>query len=227
MKGLLLLTAALSACYVLPHVQAQVKNEGLANAIIAARQKNAALMKQYSWSCRMEFLENDTIKDSRVDIVTYGSDGQLQYTSLSNQEAPLPGGFFRKRIAEREREKTEEYIKGLRAFLLKYTTPSAGTMIDFISQSNIPAPGADGNLQFTGGSVIVPGDTVSLWVNAPTKQTRRLKVMTFYQGDEVSISASFKTLSSGLTYMAFGQVDVPQKGWSLQLQNFDYVNQNQ
>ncbi len=182
MKNLLLLTAALSACSVLPSLQAQVKNEGLANAIIAARQKNAALMKQYSWSCRMEFLENDTIKDSRVDIVTYGPDGHLQYTQLSNQESPLPRGFLRKRIAEREREKTEEYIKGLRAFLHKYTMPSAGTMIDFISQSNIPAPGADGNLQFTGGSVIVPGDTVSLWVNAPTKQTRRLKVMTFYKG---------------------------------------------
>ena len=99
-------------------------------------------------------------------------------------------------------------------------------MINFISQSTIPAPGPDGNLQLTGGSVVIPGDTVSLWVNAPTRQTRRLKVMTFYQGDEVSVSATFKTLNTGLTYMAFGQVDVPDKGLSLQLQNFDYVNQN-
>ncbi len=214
------------ACCAWPGLQAQVPNEGLANSIIAARQKNAALMKQYSWSCRMEFLENGTIKDSRVDIVTYGPDGQLQYTSLSNQEAPLPGGFLRKRIAEKEREKTEEYIKALRAFLHQYTMASAGSMINFISQSTIPAPGPDGNLQLTGGSVVIPGDTVSLWVNAPTRQTRRLKVMTFYQGDEVSVSATFKTLNTGLTYLSFGQIDVPDKGLSLQLQNFDYVNQN-
>ncbi len=43
----------------------------------------------------------------------------------------------------------------------------------------------------------------------------------------MTISASFKTLKDGLTYMAFGQVDIPDKGWSMQLQNFDYVNQNQ
>ena len=92
MKSQLMLAVGLVACCTLPNLQAQVPNEGLANSIIAARQKNAALMKQYSWSCRMEFLENGTIKDSRVDIVTYGPDGQLQYTSLSNQEAPLPAG---------------------------------------------------------------------------------------------------------------------------------------
>ena len=152
--------------------------------------------------------------------------GSFNYTALSNQEAPLPGGFLRKRIAENEREKTEAYIKGLRAFLHQYTMASAGSMINFISQSTIPAPGPDGNLQLTGGSVVVPGDTVALWINAPTRQTRRLTVMTFYQGDEVSVSATFKTLASGLTYMSFGQINVPDKGLSLQLQNFDYINQN-
>ena len=226
MKRHVLLAAGLLACCTLPNVQAQVKNEGLANSIIAARQKNEALMKQYSWNCRMEFLENGTIKDSRVDVVTYGPDGKLQYTSLSNQEAPLPGGFFRKRIAEKEREKTEAYIKGLRAFLHQYTMSSAGSVINFISQANIPAPGADGNLQLTGGSVIAPGDTVSLWVNAPTRQTRRMKIMSFYEGDEVTMTATFKTLANGLNYMAFGEVDVPDKGLSLQVQNFDYINQN-
>lgn len=226
MKRQLLLAAGLMACCIFPNLQAQVPNEGLANSIIAARQKNQTLMKQFSWSCRMELLDNGTIKDSRVDIVTYGPDGQLQYTQLSNQEAPLPGGFLRKRIAEKEREKTEAYIKGLRGFLHQYTMSSAGSVINFISQATIPAPGPDGNLQLTGGSVSVPGDTVSLWVNAPTRQTRRMKIMSFYEGDEVTMTATFKTLASGLNYMAFGQVDVPDKGLSLQVQNFDYVNQN-
>ena len=40
------------------------------------------------------------------------------------------------------------------------------------------------------------------------------------------MSATFKTLQTGLNYMAFGQVDVPDKGLSLQLQDFDYINQN-
>jgi hypothetical protein len=50
--------------------------------------------------------------------------------------------------------------------------------------------------------------------------------MSFYEGDEVTMTVTFKTLANGLNYMAFGQVDVPDKGLSLQVQNFDYVNQN-
>src|ERR1035441_6676788 len=120
---------------------AQVPNEGLANLIIAARQKNAALMKQYSWNCRSELSENGTPKDTRIDTVTWGPDGQPQHTLLNDQSNPLPGGFLRKRIAEKEREKMEEYLQQLRTFLHQYILPSAGKVIDFISKTPIGPPG--------------------------------------------------------------------------------------
>ena len=66
--------------------------EGLAASIIAARQKNAQLMKQYSWNTRVELIENGAVKDTRIDQVTYGPDGNLQYTLLNDQGAQLPHG---------------------------------------------------------------------------------------------------------------------------------------
>ncbi len=225
MKKLLLLTAALMT-FSGSHITAQVPNEGLANGIIAARQKNAALMKQYSWNCRTELLESGTPKDTRIDTVTWGPDGQPQHTLLNDQSNPLPQGFFRKKIAESEREKTEKYLKGLRTFLHQYTLPTAGQVINLISTSPISAPGPDGSLQITGASVVAPGDTVSLWVNAPTRQTRRMTIMTFYQGDEVTVTVTFKTLTNGLNYAAYTQVEVPNKSLSVLIQNYDYINQN-
>ena len=209
-----------------PSITAQVQNEGLANALIAARQKNAALMKQYSWNCRSELSENGTPKDTRIDTVTWGPDGQPQHTLLSDQSNPLPGGFFRKRVAEKEREETETYLKSLRTFLHQYTLPTAGQVINLLSTAAIPAPGPDGSLQIAGASVVVPGDTVSLTVNAPTRQTRRMTIMTFFQGDEVNVTATFKTLATGLNYAAYIQVNVPDKNLTLLIQNYDYVNQN-
>lgn len=205
---------------------AQVANEGLANAIIAARQQNATLMKQYSWNCRSELSENGVPKDTRIDTVTWGPDGQPQHTLLNDQANPLPGGFVRRRVAEREREQTESYLKSLRTFLHQYTLPTAGQIINLLSNAQIPAPGPDGSLQITGASVVVPGDTVSLTVNAPTRQTRRMKIMTFFQGDEVNVTITFKTLSSGLNYPAYIQVNVPDKNMTLLIQNYDYINQN-
>jgi hypothetical protein len=226
MKKLLLLTTALTILSGAPSIIAQVQNEGLANSIIAARQRNAALTKQYSWNCRSELSENGTPKDTRIDTVTWGPDGQPQHTLLNDQSNPLPRGFLRKRVAEKEREEMETYLKNLRTFLHQYTLPTAGQVINLISSATIPAPGPDGALQITGASVVVPGDTVSLTINAPTRQTRRMTIMTFFKGDEVTVTATFKPLASGLNYAAYIQVNVPDKNLTLFIQNYDYVNQN-
>ena len=226
MKRQLLLAVGLLACCTLPGLQAQVANEGLANSIIAVRQKNAVLMKQFSWNCRTQLEENGTVKDTRIDTVTYGPDGQPQHTLVTDQSNPLPGGFLRKKVAEAEREKMEKYLQDLRAFLHQYTLPTAGAVINFISTTAIAAPGPDGNLQLTGAGVVVPGDTVSISVNAPPRQPRRMSIMTFFQGDEVTVTATFKTLVSGLNYPAYIQLNVADKNLTVLIQNYDYVNQN-
>jgi len=226
MKRQIILAAALVALGGPTLVPAQVANEGLANQIIAARQRNATLMKQYSWNCRTEISENGTPKDTRIDTVTWGPDGQPQHTLLNDQENPLPRGFFRRKVEEKEREKVEDYLKQLRTFLHQYTLPTAGAVINFISTAPMAPPGPGGLLQFSGSGVVVPGDTVSLTIDAPTRQTRRMTIMTTFQGDEVTVTATFKTLASGLNYPAYIQINVPDKNMSVLIQNYDYINQN-
>jgi hypothetical protein len=226
MKKLVILAATLTALGSPSLAPAQVANEGLANQIIAARQRNATLLKQYSWNCRTEVSENGTPKDTRVDTVTFGPDGQPQHTLLNDQSNPLPGGFFRKRVAEKERAEMESFLKELRTFLHQYTLPSAGAVINFISTTPIAPPGPGGLLQLSSGSVVVPGDTVSLTIDAPTRQTRRMTIMTTFKGEEVTVTATFKTLTSGLNYPAYLQLNVPDKNLSVLIQNYDYINQN-
>ena len=206
---------------------AQVANEGLANDIIAARQKNSALMKQYSWNSRVEILDNGTVKDIRIDQVMYGPGGQLQRTTLNDQPAAMPHGFLRRRIAEKEREKMEKYLKKLRDVIDDYTLPTAGKIIDFISKATITAPDANGLLTINGNSVVIPGDTFTMTIDAKTKSLRSMNVTTFFEQDQVNVSATFKTLTSGLNYVGFGEASVPAKNLSLQVQNYDYFNQNQ
>jgi hypothetical protein len=226
MKRLIILTTILAALGGPFLVPAQVANEGLANQIIAARQRNATLMKQYSWNCRTEISENGTPKDTRIDTVIWGPDGQPQHTLLNDQDNPLPRGFLRRRLEEKEREKMEDYLKQLRTFLHQYTLPTAGAVINFISTTPMAPPGPGGLLQFSGSGVVVPGDTVSLTIDAPTRQTRRMTIMTTFQGDEATVTATFKTLTSGLNYPAYIQINVPDKNLSVLIQNYDYVNQN-
>ena len=41
-------------------------------------------------------------------------------------------------------------------------------------------------------------------------------------GDAVALTATFKTLASGLTHMDYAEVTVPGKQLSVQVQNYDY-----
>src|SRR5271170_3108751 len=89
---------------------AQVRNEGLADQIIAARQKHSAMMKQYSWNCQAVLIENGNIKDTRIDAVSYGPDGNIQRVVLNDQQASLPGGFLRRAMAENQRKEIDKYF---------------------------------------------------------------------------------------------------------------------
>jgi hypothetical protein len=206
-------------------IMAQVPNEGIANMIIEARQKNSAQLKQYTWTSRIELTQNGTTQDTRIYQVSYGPDGMQQQTLLNDQSAPLPRGFLRRAIAENKRQQTEQYITALRGLVDQYTLPSAGAVINFISQASIQggqAPDGSPIMQMSGSNVVNPGDTFSLWVNPTTFQTRRIQVSTNYQGDGVTVTATFTTLPSGLTYPQYVDVEVPDKQLSLLVQNYDY-----
>ncbi|HEX5398997.1 MAG TPA: hypothetical protein VFY06_08105 [Verrucomicrobiae bacterium] len=226
MKTILTFTTALLLCCGAQSVTAQVHDEALANQIIAARKANAALLEQYSWSSRTELLDTGTVKDIRIETVAYGPNGQVQRTLVNDEPAPLPHGFLRKRIAEKEREKVEKYLTGLRKLLDDYTLPSAGKVIDFISGATLSAPDANGLLKISGSGVVSPGDTLTLWVDAKTHRASKLQIVTYFDQDEVQVNASFKTLKNGPTHMQFAEVTVPAKGLTLQVHNFDYNANN-
>ncbi len=205
---------------------AQAPPTGLAAEIIQARQKNDALTRQYSWECRTDVLLDGVSKDLRLEQVNYGWGGQLQRTVLNDQSAPLPFGFFAARIAEQDRMIVAQALQGLRGLLDQYTLPSSAKMSSFISTGTISAPDANGMLQITGANAVVFGDTVSLWVDARTRQPKRIRIMTYYQGYQVTATATFNTLASGLNYMQYATVNAPATGITVQVQNYDYLNQN-
>ena len=229
MKTLPALTALLVVlgwCEAAPAQTAAGANAGMAAQLAKARTANAVLMKQYTWNSRVEVLDQGEVKDLRIELVNFGPSGQLQRNILNDQSAPLPFGFLRRKIAERERAKVEEYLVGLRSLLERYTLPSEGKILAFMNQAATSGPDANGLFEMTGQNVVYPGDAFSVWFDARTRQTRRIQVTTVFQGDQVDLTATFKTLKSGLTYMAFGEVIVPAKQMSVQVQNFDYNRGN-
>jgi len=135
----------------------------------------------------------------------------------------LPGGFFRRRIAENKMKDMEKYMKGLKAVLDQYTLPTDGAILNFLTTSQTAGPGPEGYLTTAGSNVVQPGDTLTIWTWAATRQTARVSVNTTYQSSAVQLTATFRTLPSGLNYMNYATIDVPAQQLQLLGQNFDYV----
>lgn len=190
--------------------------------VVQSRAQNAALMRQYAWDERIDFLVNGQQKDLRIDLVNFGPDGRIQRTVLNDQSAPLPRGFLRRSIAESEKKDVEEYLQGLGKLLHAYTLPTPGAVMNFLDTA-VPVPQPDGSLMYSGQNVVQPGDSLSVWVNAATRKTVRMAISSSFQGNPVSLSATFLTLpSTGLNYCGFAEVNVPAKGYVIQVQNFNF-----
>ncbi|MGD1074757.1 MAG: hypothetical protein ABR903_01560 [Thermodesulfovibrionales bacterium] len=209
------------------HSQSALSADANAAVQIAeARKANAALMRQYTWNSRTEIIDQGQVKDTRIELVNCAPDGQLQRSLLNDQSAPMPRGFLRRDIAEKKKKELEQYLTGLRGLLEQYTLPTTGKILDFMMSARTMGPDANGSLQMTGQNVVMPGDSLTMWIDARTRHPRRIQVNTTFQGDPVELTATFNTLPSGLNYVAYSEAMVLAKQLSVQMQNFDYTRPN-
>lgn len=224
-------TAVLFALVLLPLtlLAQQGQNNNLAGAIINARQKNAAMLQNYNWNSRTELDKDGNMQDIRIELVTLGPGGQPQRQMLNDQPGQLPGGFFRKRIAEDQRKKAEKYVKELVPLVEQYTLPTPGAVFNFISSAQvqpITGPNGQSQLQITGNGVVSPGDNFSMTFNGANLQPISAQITTQYDGAPITITATFRTMQSGLNHLQYATVTAPDKNLTLNIHNYDYSSNN-
>ena len=225
MKTLRVLTLVVTVLSSPPAIVAQTSQSApidVALQVTEAREANAALMRQYTWTSRTEVIDEGQLKDVRIEAVNYSSSGELRRNVLNDAAAPMPDGFLRRHVAEHERLKVEEYLAGLRSLLEDYTLPRVGQVHKFMATATASGPDAGGLVEFTGRSVVLPGDTFSVWVDPRTRQGQKVQVSTTFDGVPVKLTATFKTLPSGLNHVAYAEVAMPTRQISIRVQNFDY-----
>jgi hypothetical protein len=204
----------------------QVANEGLANGVINARKKNAALLLQYTWNCRTDIEQHGKLQDLRINLVNLGPDGKLQKTLLSDQQGALPRGLLRRAAEKNQREQHEKYLVDLAGLVDQYTLSSAGAIINFLSTAQIqPVSTPEGKtiLNINGANVVVPGDSFGMTVDGRSLQPMNITLKTTYNGEPVTLSASMITTKNGLNHVQYATVSVPAKNLTIMIHNYDYV----
>lgn len=224
-----MMAAAIAAGWSHPALAQDAANQALraqiAEKVSAARQANATAMQQYTWDQRTEVLEDGVVKDTRVELVNWVN-GQYQKSLVSDQGPSLPRFGLRKRIAEAKQKEMKEYASGLKSLLQQYTLDSSPQLLAFYNKAQVSGPDATGLLALSGGSVVTPGDSMTVWINATTHKAAKAFIATNYQGNPVTMNATFNVLASGLSYMNFADVQIPAKQMEVQVSNFNYNKNN-
>jgi hypothetical protein len=227
-SALPLLAAALAALST-PVAAQDAANQALrfqvAQKVTAARQANALATQQYTWDSRTELLDGGVVKDTRVELVNWVN-GQYQRSLVSDQGPSLPRFGVRKAVAEEKQKEMKEYLEGLKSLLGQYTMDSSPQVLAFLNKAQVSGPDASGLLALSGGSVVAAGDSLTLWVDVASHRARKVFVATTYQGDPITLNATFNTLPTGLNYMNWADVQIPAKSLEVQVSNFNYNKNN-
>jgi hypothetical protein len=188
----------------------------LATEAYRARSADDEALRGYTWSTRLELFKGGQLVDQMISKQSWLATGRLQRTITNDAAAGLPPDFT---------GKAADYLADLRDRVEMYR-PTAGALMNFLTATATSGPDASGALVATGKNVIVPKDSVTLWLDAVTKRPRRILVTTTFRDDPMQVKASFATLPGGPSYMEFVQVNIPDQHVEVLVQNYNFAKPN-
>ncbi|MCG8455736.1 MAG: hypothetical protein MI919_05600 [Holophagales bacterium] len=197
-----------------------------------AAKQNAAMLTRYSWKMRTEV--NVTVQGEAEQVVKlyevrFDLDGRPQKTELTAPRAPAEppkrGIGIRTRIKNaKKQEIVAEYKRWageLSELVESYTTPSAGTMLDFYSEATY-TPVENGLVKVEGRDFLQPGDSVTFVIDAATKAPRSFAFKTLLGRDTVQGNVEYGQAPAGPRYAARTTVHVPAKSVTAKVETYEY-----
>jgi hypothetical protein len=228
MKKIYLLLVIIPGLGLLQNLAAQTKDSEaseIVKQILAARKTSIELLPKYTWTSRIEVVKSKEIMNIMIEKNQYDKQGQLVQKVLNEKGAKMPTAFLIKEIAESEKENMEKFLFGLRDFLKKYSLQEPDRVSRFISAATWQVVDSTHEFVFTGRNVEEEGDHMVWMVEDQNYSTAKIEVHTIFEGDIVSFTAVFLRLRDGLNYMAYAEARIPAKNITLQIQNYDYMQE--
>jgi hypothetical protein len=190
-----------------------------------AQKQNAQALRQYTWKSRTEIRKGGETKNVQLALHRYDINGMLQKTTVSSTpQQQLPTRGIRGLIAQKKKEDFMETLEGLGALARSYAELSPDAMQRFMGTASVtPEMNPQQKLlRVSGGNILQPGDSMTVWLDAVSRKQRRVEIHTTLDRKPVKIVSDFQDLPAGPSYMARSVVEYPSADLSLITENFDY-----
>lgn len=224
--GVLLLTGFLFGATISQFVSAAP--QGVDPQQVAATIKaNAQALRAFSYQQRMQLQLKGETKKVTLNQMTYDINGNLQKTLLSEQPpagAQPSGGRIKRRVVARKTGEFKEMMDEIAALVKSYTELPPERLQASLKEAAFSAGQGDmdGSVQIVMQNVIQKGDSITIWIDRTTMLYRRALIATTYEGNPVTTTANYATLTSGEGHMAQAILNYAKKEVVVQIDNSDY-----
>ena len=186
--------------------------------------QNQVALQQYTWKSQTQIRKEGEIKGTKLFSSRYAANGEVVQLLIDEQSAKLPKFGIRGRVAKKKKEEATKLIEALQRLAKSYGELPPAKMQEFMKmakvslETNTPQP----LLRLEAASVLQPGDSMVVWLDANTRRQRRIEINSSFEARSVRIVTEFKDLPDGPTYMARSVVDYPDEELTLTMENFGY-----
>ncbi len=214
---------ALLCTVALPLAAVAQPDEGPFAAVKAAAERNQAQLHKYSWVATTTVTYNGEVKDTKVESVSYGPDGQ-QKNVLSNVQAPKPPGL-RGMIAAKKGKEMQQEVESAVALLRSYVPPNPQRLQAAVAAQNMhlsPAPPGEATLVFANYNL--PNDALTLTFAIEPKSIQTVNVATWLDSESkvVTLTVQFATLPDGTDHPATTTLSLPSSNLVVTIVNSTY-----
>ena len=213
--------------------------EQKAAAIKESIAKNQAALKQYTWTETTQISLKGEVKKQQQKQCQYGPDGKVQKTPIGNsaeeQQPPQPpaggggrrGGLVKKEIVKKKVDEMKDYMEKVGALVKEYVPPDPQKIQAAQAAGNVSVAPSSGGAGPTLDikNYAKQGDTLSLGLNAATKQLSSYNVHSYLddpKDNPVTMAVTFSNLPDGTHYASQTLLDMPGKNMQVKVTNSDY-----
>jgi hypothetical protein len=229
--GIFIVIVFLIAATISQFVSARIEPsspQGLNPQQVAATIKaNAQALKAFSYQQRTQLQLKGETKKVTLNQMSHDMSGNLQKTLLSEQPpagAQPSGGRIKRRVVAKKTGEFKEMMDEIAALVKSYTELPPEQLQASMKQAVFSAGQGDmdGSVQIVMQNVIQKGDSLTIWVDRKTMLFRRAEIATSYEGNPVTTTANYATLTSGESYMAKAILNYAKKEVVVQIDNSNY-----
>lgn len=166
---------------------------------------NQQARRQYQWLETSQIAYQGVVKTTKIsDCQFSGPSPKPVCTEINLQQAPLSGGFIRRKLEEKKTAELKTYLDSVQTLMAEYV-PLNPELVDKAYQSGnvlVSADPAAGTNRLIITNYRQKGDTVTIIWNAGTKKLTWVKVSTWLNTPKapVTLSVQFNLLPNGVFY---------------------------